>query len=235
MGGVLANPSSSAHARPAMLRTATAHTSAASNLLPFMPLSSSENGTDAFGRETYATFRSDVQTLRGRIVSELSNRVVPGAARSPCGPGRSRRTRICELVSTTGQHARPVDSRPPMRNFKAFAGLVLVAVFSSAAVARADADSITVGTTDRVVSLDPAGAYDLGSQQLIGNLYQNLLTIPAGRNPPRPDAARRCAFKRAKTYVCTLRRGLKFANGDRLTAADVKFSLDRVRRIADPV
>src|SRR4051812_14564176 len=102
------------------------------------------------------------------------------------------------------------------------------------AVAHADASSIVVGTTDAVVSLDPAGAYDLGSQQLIGNLYQNLLTIPAGGNQPKPDAAKRCAFKNAKTYVCTLRPGLRFSNGDRLTAADVKFSLERVRRIADP-
>jgi peptide/nickel transport system substrate-binding protein len=68
-----------------------------------------------------------------------------------------------------------------------------------------------------VVSLDPAGSYDLGSQQLIGNLYQNLLTIPAGGNQPKPDAAKRCAFKNAKTYVCTLRSGLKFSNGDPLT------------------
>jgi peptide/nickel transport system substrate-binding protein len=75
-----------------------------------------------------------------------------------------------------------------MRNVKALAGLVLVALFSTPAVSHA-ADSITVGTTDPVVSLDPAGAYDLGSQQLIGNLYQNLLTIPAGGNQPKPDAA----------------------------------------------
>src|SRR3954451_7034363 len=102
------------------------------------------------------------------------------------------------------------------------------------AVAHAGPSSITVGTTDRVVSLDPAGAYDLGSQQLSGNLYQNLLTIPPGGNQATPDAATRCAFSNSKTYVCTLRGGLKFANGDRLTAADVKFSLDRVLRIADP-
>jgi peptide/nickel transport system substrate-binding protein len=121
-----------------------------------------------------------------------------------------------------------------MRTFKAFAGLGLLALLSFPAVAHAGANSITVGTTDRVVTLDPAGAYDVGSQQLIGNLYQNLLTIPAGGNQPRPDAAKRCAFKGAKTYVCTLRSGLKFSNGDRLTAADVKFSLDRVVKIADP-
>src|ERR1700712_5269956 len=122
-----------------------------------------------------------------------------------------------------------------MKNLKALAGLVLLTLSSTPAVAPAGvADSIYLGTTDRVVSLDPAGAYDLGSQQLIGNLYQNLLTIPAGGNQPKPDAAQRCGFKTAKTYVCTLRSGLKFSNGDRLTAADVKFSFDRMIRIADP-
>src|SRR3954465_9171264 len=100
-----------------------------------------------------------------------------------------------------------------MRKFKALAGLVLGTSLSPPAVAHAGAGSITAGTTDQVVSLDPAGAYDLGSQQLIGNLYQNLLTIPAGGNQPRLDAAKRCTFKRAKTYVCTLRSGLKFSNG----------------------
>src|SRR4051812_21181817 len=122
-----------------------------------------------------------------------------------------------------------------MRNLKALVGLVLAALSATPAVAHAAvASSISAGTTDRVVSLDPAGAYDLGSQQLIGNLYQNLLTIPAGGNQPKPDAARRCAFKDAKTYVCTLRSGLRFSNGDRLTAADVKFSLDRVLTIGAP-
>jgi peptide/nickel transport system substrate-binding protein len=122
-----------------------------------------------------------------------------------------------------------------MRNFKVLAGLTLVALSSTPAVAHAAvASTVILGTTDHVVSLDPAGAYDLGSQQLIGNLYQNLLTIPAGGNQPKPDAAKRCAFKDAKTYVCTLRSGLKFSNGDRLTAADVKYSLDRVLRIAAP-
>ena len=33
---------------------------------------------------------------------------------------------------------------------------------------KGNADTYILGTTDKVVSLDPAGAYDLGSQQLIG-------------------------------------------------------------------
>jgi peptide/nickel transport system substrate-binding protein len=96
------------------------------------------------------------------------------------------------------------------------------------------ADTYIIGTTDKVVSLDPAGAYDLGSQQLIGNMYQNLLSLPAGGNKPEPDAAESCDFSDPKTYVCTLKDGLKFSSGDPLTSDDVKFSLDRQLKIADP-
>ena len=85
-----------------------------------------------------------------------------------------------------------------------------------------------------MVSLDPAGAYDLGSQQLIGNMYQNLLAVPAGGNKPEPDAAESCEFTDSKTYVCKLKPGLKFSSGDPLTAEDVKFSLDRMLKIEDP-
>ncbi|HET6549286.1 MAG TPA: ABC transporter substrate-binding protein [Solirubrobacter sp.] len=96
------------------------------------------------------------------------------------------------------------------------------------------ADTVILGTTDKVVALDPAGSYDLGSQQLIGNMYQFLLSVPAGGNKPEPDAAESCDFKDPKTYVCTLKSGLKFSSGDPLTSEDVKFSIDRELKIADP-
>src|SRR3954451_4490475 len=102
------------------------------------------------------------------------------------------------------------------------------------AAAKGNADTYIVGTTDPVVSLDPAGAYDLGSQQLIGNIYQNLLSVPAGGNKPEPDAAESCEFSDPKTYVCKLKAGQKFSSGDDLTSNDVKFSLDRQLKIADP-
>src|ERR1700742_2103997 len=65
---------------------------------------------------------------------------------------------------------------------------------SQAAAPAGKADTYILGTTDKVVALDPAGAYDLGSQQLIGNIYQNLLSVPAGGNKPEPDAAQSCEF-----------------------------------------
>jgi peptide/nickel transport system substrate-binding protein len=58
--------------------------------------------------------------------------------------------------------------------------------------------------------------------------------VPAGGNKPEPDAAESCEFSDPKTYVCKLRPGLKFSSGDPLTSEDVKFSLDRMIKIADP-
>jgi peptide/nickel transport system substrate-binding protein len=91
-----------------------------------------------------------------------------------------------------------------------------------------------LGTTDTVTSLDPAGSYDLGSSTLQYQMYQQLLTIPAGANEPVGDAAESCEYENPTTFTCTLRDGLKFANGHDLTSSDVKFSIERNLEIADP-
>jgi peptide/nickel transport system substrate-binding protein len=97
--------------------------------------------------------------------------------------------------------------------------------------------TITVGTTDAVTSLDPAGAYDAGSWALFSNVFQSLLTLEPGGAKPVPDAAKSCAFTDTglRTYRCRLRDDLTFASGRRVTAEDVKFSFDRVKRINDEV
>ena len=63
------------------------------------------------------------------------------------------------------------------------------------------ADTVILGTTDKVVSLDPAGAYDLGSQQLIGNMYQNLLSIPAGGTRPSRTPRRAASSRSADVHL----------------------------------
>jgi peptide/nickel transport system substrate-binding protein len=94
--------------------------------------------------------------------------------------------------------------------------------------------TITIGTTDQVISLDPAGAYDFGSSFFINNLYQFLMNVPAGQKTPQPDAAQSCSFTKPTEYTCTMKPGLKFSNGDPLTAKDVAFSYTRIVKIADP-
>ncbi|MDT9683236.1 ABC transporter substrate-binding protein [Streptomyces sp. TRM76323] len=96
---------------------------------------------------------------------------------------------------------------------------------------------ISVGTTDDVSSLDPAGAYDAGSWAVYGNVYQSLLTFEPGSTNPVPDAADTCGFTGTSltTYTCTLREGLVFSNGREVTARDVEYSFDRMLGIAADV
>ncbi|MFN2563098.1 MAG: ABC transporter substrate-binding protein [Jatrophihabitans sp.] len=93
---------------------------------------------------------------------------------------------------------------------------------------------ITIGTTDTVTALDPAGSYDFGSLTVETNIYQFLMNVPAGGTKPEPDAAKSCAFDTPTTYKCVLQPNLKFSNGDPLTAADVAFTFKRIVTINDP-
>jgi peptide/nickel transport system substrate-binding protein len=93
---------------------------------------------------------------------------------------------------------------------------------------------VVLGTTDKVISLDPAGAYDMGSWTLQWNLYQSLLKIKPGTSQVVNDAASSCSWGDNTTYTCKLQPGLVFSNGDALDAAAVKFSIDRVIKINDP-
>ncbi|MGW3625161.1 ABC transporter substrate-binding protein [Streptomyces sp. NPDC000880] len=99
----------------------------------------------------------------------------------------------------------------------------------------ADAGSeqkISVGTTSEPTTLDPAAAWD-GSWELYRNVFQTLLSFPAGSTVPQSDAAKTCRFMDAsnKLFECELRAGLTFSNGDKLDAAAVKHSIDRIQKI----
>lgn len=97
----------------------------------------------------------------------------------------------------------------------------------------ADTSPITVGTSDEVTSLDPAGAYDAGSWAIYSNLYQSLMTFKSGAVVPEPDAAESCGFigQKLQTYQCRLRDDLTFSDGRKITAADVKYSFERMLKI----
>ncbi|CAM5552183.1 ABC transporter substrate-binding protein [Streptomyces griseorubiginosus] len=97
--------------------------------------------------------------------------------------------------------------------------------------------TIKVGTTDEVTSLDPAGAYDAGSWALFNNVFQSLLAFEPSSAAPVPDAAQSCGFQGSglRTYRCVLREGLRFPSGREMTAEDVKYSFDRVKKINSDV
>ncbi|MFC7830897.1 ABC transporter substrate-binding protein [Streptomyces sp. NPDC057375] len=97
--------------------------------------------------------------------------------------------------------------------------------------------AISVGTTDAATTLDPAGAYDSGSWELFSNIFQSLLTFAPGGVEPVPDAAEQCGFVGTglRAYRCTLRDGISFPSGRAMTAEDVKYSFDRVKKIGSDV
>ncbi|MDT0611297.1 ABC transporter substrate-binding protein [Streptomyces lancefieldiae] len=103
-------------------------------------------------------------------------------------------------------------------------------------------DAIVVGTTDRFsvskdapAPLDPAYAYDVGLWNILRQTTQTLMVQPRGDGEPVPEAAEKCGFTDTgnERYACTLRDGLKFANGDPITAEDVKYSIERALAIKD--
>ncbi|MYX12720.1 peptide-binding protein [Streptomyces sp. SID8374] len=97
--------------------------------------------------------------------------------------------------------------------------------------------AIVVGTTDQLVAseenpapLDPAIGYEAGVWNVLRQTVQTLTTVPNGGGEPVPEAAQSCTFTDTanESYRCTLRAGLKFADGTPVTAEDVKFSIQRV-------
>jgi peptide/nickel transport system substrate-binding protein len=93
--------------------------------------------------------------------------------------------------------------------------------------------TISYGTTDKVVTLDPAGSYDAGSFMVMNQIYPFLLNSKPGTADATPDIAESASFTSPTEYTVKLKPGLKFANGHALTSSDVKFSIDRVVGIAD--
>jgi len=96
------------------------------------------------------------------------------------------------------------------------------------------ADSLTIGTTEQITSLDPAGSYDNGSFAVMNQVYPFLMNTPYGSPDVEPDIAESAEFTSESQYTVTLKEGLTFANGNDLTSSDVKFTFDRQLAIADP-
>ncbi|MFJ6698812.1 ABC transporter substrate-binding protein [Streptomyces sp. NPDC091272] len=122
------------------------------------------------------------------------------------------------------------------RSSRAAAALTAISLLAGCGVLSEDSSDmeskITVGTTSKPSTLDPAGAWD-GSWELYRNVFQTLLSYPTGSVEPTEDAAKACGFDDAghRVYTCTLKPGLTFSDGTKLDAAAVRHSIERIRKI----
>ena len=115
----------------------------------------------------------------------------------------------------------------------AVAGLVLAGCAPGGDTGDGD-NTILVGTTDKVTTLDPAGSYDNGSLGVQTQVFPYLVNTDYNSTEVVPDLAESAEFTSPSEYTVTLPAGLKWANGNDLTSSDVKFSFDRNIAIADP-
>lgn len=94
--------------------------------------------------------------------------------------------------------------------------------------------SLVVETAFVLKTLDPGRMFEPTGLMIDHLLYDTLLTYKGSHvSTPVPDlAVSYTVSSQAKIYTFTLRQGVKFANGDPVTAADVVFSLMRTKSIA---
>src|SRR5215218_771637 len=93
--------------------------------------------------------------------------------------------------------------------------------------------TITIGTTDKVTTLDPAGSYDNGSFAVMNQVFPFIMNTALSSPDVEPDIAESAEFTSPTQYTVTLKPDLKWANGNDLTSSDVKFTFDRQLAIAD--
>ncbi|MFF2051776.1 ABC transporter substrate-binding protein [Leifsonia sp. NPDC058194] len=116
----------------------------------------------------------------------------------------------------------------------AASALVLAGCSGSNSSSGGSGGTLTIGTTDKITSIDPAGSYDNGSFAVMNQVYPFLLNTPYGSPDVKPDITTSADFTSPNEYTVKLKKGLKFANGHDLTSSDVKFTFERQLKINDP-
>ncbi len=87
--------------------------------------------------------------------------------------------------------------------------------------------SVTVGITQDLDSLDPHNMAYAGTREVLFNVFEGLVK-PDSTGELQPAVAEEFTISEdAKTYTFTLRDGVKFHNGNEVTAEDVKYSIER--------
>ncbi len=111
------------------------------------------------------------------------------------------------------------------------AGAAGAALLTAAGMAQAEdkqGGSMIVTYKDDVSTLDPAIGYDWQNWSMIKSLFDALMDYEPGTTELVPDLAESYEVSDdGLVYTFKLRPGVKFHNGREMTAADVKYSLDR--------
>ena len=93
--------------------------------------------------------------------------------------------------------------------------------------------SVVVGIQQDIDSLDPHKATAAGTTEILFNIFEGLVKPDENGNLINAIASDYTISEDGLVYTFTLRDGVKFHNGNEVTAEDVKYSLDRVSGLLD--
>jgi len=87
---------------------------------------------------------------------------------------------------------------------------------------------LRVGVTQDQVGLDPHKVNSTASFRIFEHIYSSLLRLDENLNP-QPDLAESYTVDSPTQYTFKLKRNVRFHNGREMTAADVKYSIERIK------
>jgi oligopeptide transport system substrate-binding protein len=103
-----------------------------------------------------------------------------------------------------------------------------VAVTPASAQTPKQGGEVIVTFNNDLTTLDPQVGYDWQNWSVIKSIFDGLMDYDPGSTVLRPDMAESYSISDdGQTYTFKLRDGLKFHNGRAVTAADVKYSIER--------
>jgi peptide/nickel transport system substrate-binding protein len=137
------------------------------------------------------------------------------------------------LLSACGTAATPTVAPTSAPATQAPATVPATAAPATPTTGVANPDTIIIGTTDKIASLDPADAYSIHDWEVIKNISDGLLTWKPGTTDLEPDLATDMGIisKDGLTYTFTLKDGIKFGDGAPLTATIYAAQLNRLLTI----
>ncbi len=93
--------------------------------------------------------------------------------------------------------------------------------------------SVVVGIQQDIDSLDPHKATAAGTKEILFNIFEGLVKPDENGNLIKAVASDYKVSDDGLVYTFTIRDGIKFHNGNAVTAEDVKYSLDRASGLLD--
>lgn len=114
-----------------------------------------------------------------------------------------------------------------MKNFVILFLVVFLLLGLASNMIAASKDTIVVGLTEGIISLDPANHRNRTSETVIRNMFDGLVT----RGPDMiivPQIAESWEWLDDTTCEFKIRKGITFHNGEALTAEDVEFTFNRI-------